>query len=120
MGRLTRSRGIRAGALELQPQQRDLLGDRARLLLELTDLPRQVNGDDQQEHDGQEEHQADPAGHAQVARRAVQTAGEHRQDYDEESGEQPDERVLLPQTATTQELNDHPEDQYPEDDGRYR
>jgi len=56
----------------------------------------------------QEEHQAGPVRDTHEGRQAVQTAGEQRQDENDEPGEQPQRGVLLAQTATTQELDDDP------------
>src|SRR5262245_59675139 len=74
---------IISGRSCLGPQDGQFLGDRARLLLELTDFPAQVHTDQQQQDDAEEQHKAHPGGDPDRAGHTVQQAGEQgERDHD--------------------------------------
>src|SRR5262245_15257854 len=116
---IARLRAVHPVTLDLRAQQRQVLGERAGLLLQPADLPTQVQAHQQQEDDTEEQHQADPGDHADRTGESVQQAREEREQYDDEADADPQHGVLLAQLPPPHQLEDRHEDDEAGDTGEH-
>ena len=113
-----RTRAV-AQVLEGEAQQRDLLGQRARLLLQPAGLPAEVDRHQEQHDRGDEEQQVGGDDDAQQVRGARQDPRCQTDDQDRHADAEPQHGVLLAQAVASHHLEEDDEDQSRADDAEH-
>src|ERR1700709_1337564 len=100
-------RGLTSSLLDLLTQQRYLFRECASAILHPACFPAEVNGDEEQDCVAREEQQVGRVGDIQALRDVVKQIREDSEYRNADPHQKPQHRVLLPQLATSEEL-EHP------------